>query len=268
MINFVVALASEARPLVEHYKLSLLQRAPGFRIYASDTVRLVVTGVGKVHAASGTAYLAGLDPHLDQVWLNIGIAGHASLDAGTDTFALKISDRATGRNWYPPQTVNMPGVGAHITTYDTPIVSYPAESVCEMEASAYYSVATRFSSGEVVQCYKIISDNKTTSVSELTATKIVHLISDHVNEIDDVAQSLYGLTEQLLKSENQLELDQFFERWHFTVSQQVQLREALRKVRARNAREVLGVEQWRHCDSARHVLSEIELYLKSLPITL
>ncbi|MDJ0955569.1 MAG: hypothetical protein QNI91_01850 [Arenicellales bacterium] len=194
MINFVVALASEARPLIEYYKLSLLHHTHGFRIFAAENVRLVITGVGKVPAAAGTAYLAGFDPHLDQVWLNIGIAGHRSLDAGTATFALKITDQATGRSWYPPQTVDMPGMGAHVTTYDTPIVSYPVDIVCEMEASAYYSVATRFSSGEFVQCYKIISDNISTSVSDLTAGNVASLVSDHVNDIDDIAQSLQGLS--------------------------------------------------------------------------
>lgn len=268
MINFVAALASEARPLIEHYKLSSLQRAHGFRIYSSDVTRLVVTGVGKVNAAAGTAYLAGFDPHGDQAWLNIGIAGHRSLDVGTATFALKITDQATGRNWYPPQTLDMPGVGAHVTTYDTPKVSYPEEIVCEMEASAYYSVATRFSSGEVVQCYKIISDNKATSVSELTAGNVARLISDHVNEIDDIAQSLQDLTDQLPRSEGQYQFDQFVERWHFTVSQQVMLREAIRKARARQAEGILDAEQWKHCSSAREVLSDIDIHLKSLPVTL
>ena len=268
MINFVVALASEARPLIEHYKLSLLRHAYGFRIYAADTVRLVVTGIGKVNAAAGTAYLAGFNPQLGQVWLNIGIAGHRSLDVGTATFALKVTDQATGRNWYPPQAVDIPGVGVHVTTYDTPMVSYPVELVCEMEASAYYSVATRFSSGEVVQCYKIISDNESSSVSELTAGTVTSLVSDHVNTIDGIAQSLQGLAKQLPRFGLQLELDQFVERWHFTVAQQVQLRDMLRKARARDAMEALGMERWRHCDSASHVLSEIELYLGSLPVRL
>ena len=268
MINFVVALASEARPLIEHYKLSLLQRAHGFRIYSSDTARLVVTGVGKVNAAAGTAYLAGFDRHGDQAWLNIGIAGHRSLGAGTATFALKITDRATGRSWYPPQMLDMPGLGMHVTTYDSPMVSYPVEMVCEMEASAYYSVATRFSSGEVVQCYKIISDNETTSVSALTAGNVACLISDHVNEIVGIAQSLHDLAGQLPRSEGQHQFDQFVERWHFTVSQQVMLRDAIRKARARRAEGILDTEQWKHCRSAREVLSDIDIHLKSLPVAL
>ena len=270
MINFVVALASEARPLVEHYELSLLQLAHGFRIYAADTVRLIVTGMGKISAAAGTAYLASFDPHLDQVWLNVGIAGHHSLDAGTATFALKITDQATGKNWYPPQTVAIPGIGVHVTTYDTPMISYPAEVVCEMEASAYYSVATRFSSGELVQCFKIISDNKLTSVSNLTAKKVACLISDHVNEIDDVGQSLHCLAkEEIVKTDQEcLKFNQFVQRWHFTVTQQVMLREVLRKARARQAEEILDIEQWEHCGSAREVLSDIDIYLKSLPVAI
>lgn len=269
MINFVVALTSEARPLIEHYKMCLCQDTHGFRVYATDTVRLVITGMGKVQAAAGTAYLASFGPHFGRAWLNIGIAGHRRLAAGTGTFAQKITDQATKVSWYPPLIADMPGVGVHVTTYDKPITSYPAETVCEMEAAAYYSVAARFSPGEVVQCYKIISDNRFNSVSELTPSRVEHLIGDHMREVDGLLESLCDLTEDLLQSvQNQPEFVQFIERWHFTVSQKAQLREVLRKARARGAQEILRVEQWQHCGSASQVLSEIELYLKSSPVTL
>ena len=269
MVNFMVALTSEARPLIEHYKMSLLQNAHGFQLYTRDSMRLVITGMGKVHAAAGTAYLASFDPHSRRAWLNVGIAGHHSLAEGTFTFAQKITDQATKKSWYPPQIIGIPGVGAHITTYDEPVTSYPGETVCEMEASAYYAVATRFSPGEVVQCCKIISDNRLIKTSDLTPQRVEQLVGEHVGEVDSLIQSLSELAKDLVRcDQDQPELLQFIERWHFTISQKVQLREALRKLMARNAEKMLQVEQWQHCGSAKHVLSEIERYLKSQPVTL
>ena len=61
MINLVVALGSEAGPLVRHFGMSRDRGASGFRIYARDGMRLVVTGVGKINAAGGVAYLGGRD---------------------------------------------------------------------------------------------------------------------------------------------------------------------------------------------------------------
>ncbi len=55
MIRFVVALYSEAKPLVAHYKLSLV---PGpFRIYRNEQAAVVVSGIGKAAAAAATSYL-------------------------------------------------------------------------------------------------------------------------------------------------------------------------------------------------------------------
>ena len=98
------------------------------------------------------------------------------------------------------------------------------------------------------------------SVSNLTAKKVACLISDHVNEIDDIGQSLHGLAKEEIVKTDQERLNQFVQRWHFTVTQQVMLREVLRKARARQAEEILDIEQWEHCGSAREVLSDIDIY--------
>lgn len=193
MTNLVVALPSEARPLIKFYDLEVRPGARGFPVYAKDDLRLVVTGVGKIQAAAGTAYLAGFEQNQGRSWLNVGIAGHCSLPTGTVTFAHKITDYATNRSWYPPKIIDMPGAGAHITTYDHPVADYPTSVVCEMEAAAFYSVATRFSSGELVQCCKIISDNTLFHANGLTPDLIEDLISAHIQSVDSVVQALRSL---------------------------------------------------------------------------
>ena len=88
MINFVVALASEAKPLISHYGLTLQSHRRGFPLYAGTDLRLVVTGIGRVRVAAGTAFLAGSNSDASGPWLNIGIAGHR-LHLGQETDHLK-----------------------------------------------------------------------------------------------------------------------------------------------------------------------------------
>lgn len=263
----VVALSSEAKPLIEYYGLTLLENR-GFSVYGNDHFRLVVTGMGKVRAAAGTAYLASLSRDQDDPWLNVGIAGHRHLPIGTATFAHKITDQATGRSWYPPQIIRIPGKGAHVTTYDQPVSSYPEVEVCEMEAAAFYAVATRFSSAELVQCWKIISDNSLNHVADLNAERVTHLLADHVEDIDGIARALRRLRGDGKQFCKEINVKQYYDQWHFTVTQRVQLQEVLRKISILGPVEMLEAKRWQHCDCAKNVLAELHRYLNSLPVTL
>lgn len=201
MINLVVALGSEAGPLVRHFGMSRDRGASGFRIYARDGMRLVVTGVGKINAAGGVAYLGGRDAALQRAWLNVGLAGHESLAVGTGTVAHKITDRVLARSWYPQQVDDFPGIGAHVVTYDHAITDYPPSAVCEMEAAAFYSIAKRFGSSELIQCYKVISDNAASDIATVSPTLARDLIGDNLKHVDSMVNRLSDLARQVINSE-------------------------------------------------------------------
>ena len=269
MINLVIALGSEARPLIDYYGLALNSEIRGFPVYAKDHIQLVVSGVGKIQTAAATAFLATVDCHRDRSWLNVGIAGHSSLPVGTITLAHKITDHATKSSWYPPQAVKLSGTGVQVTTYDQPVADYTGSEVCDMEVAAFYPVATRFSSGELVQCCKIISDNEQAHISTLTPARVEALVADQVPSIDSNVQALSSLAGSSAKHvSNQIDVQPYYACWHFSTTQKVQLKETLRKVFVRGSAEMLHVENWRNCRSARSVLLELEQYLKSLPVHL
>lgn len=269
MINIVVALLSEARPVIKHYGLVLQPEWRGFPVYAGNGLRLVVSGVGKVLAAAATAFLAGAARAEHGPWLNIGIAGHSSLPIGAITFASKITDRVSGRNWYPPQVVKMPGTGVHVATHDQPVLHYPESVACDMEAAAFYVSATRFVSGELAQCCKIISDNAQSHIDHITPNFVADLIGDNLHEIDNAVQALRSLVEAADHIHvDAIDVNQYSARWHFTTAQKVQLQETLRKALVRGSAEMLDAEQWHYCHNAKNVLAEIDRYLKSLPVTL
>ena len=74
----VVALPSEAKTIVTHWKLKKLTQKAPFAIYCSqDQVRwLIVTGIGKLACSVAVGYLAQLiHSSSSDAWFNFGIAG-------------------------------------------------------------------------------------------------------------------------------------------------------------------------------------------------
>ena len=94
MVNLVVALTDEAQPLVEHFSLQPAVGHDPFRVYLGKDLRLIISGIGKLAAATAAGYLYGWSGNRrDEAWLNVGIAGHAKLPLGTAILAHKVTDQ-------------------------------------------------------------------------------------------------------------------------------------------------------------------------------
>ena len=199
MINLVVALPAEARPLIERYRLNEKTTIGTFRVYRHADMSLIISGPGKIAAAAATALLAGSNtPGKQAAWLNIGIAGHATYSTGQSLLAHRITDHATGKNWYPPQLFDLPTTTVSLLTVDIPENSYRQDVAYDMEASGYYPVASRFSSTELVQCFKVISDNREQSTATITAERCSQLVTRKLDEIDALVRALLSLAPSLV----------------------------------------------------------------------
>ena len=155
MINLVVALPAEARPLINHYRLNKQQAHNAFPLYRNEDRALVVCGPGKIAAATATAWLAALTPGKQPAaWLNIGVAGHATHDIGTGLLVNRISDHASNRNWYPPQVHDLDIATDSLRCVDDPENDYGGDSLYDMESSGYYPAACHFTTGELVNVSK------------------------------------------------------------------------------------------------------------------
>src|SRR3989338_8741295 len=143
MVNFVIALACEARPIVERYELKAIPRSEPFRVYEGNGKRLIVSGVGKIRTASATAFLHAFSGALrNQVWINLGIGGHSERAIGEGVLAHKITDHASGQSWYPPILFEPPCATESILTVDRPETEYREPWVYEMEAAGFYDTAS------------------------------------------------------------------------------------------------------------------------------
>lgn len=233
MIHITTALACEARPLIEHYNLKTIMTSDVFKIYASDDVRLIITGIGKISAAAATSYLhAYFSCKKNNVWLNIGIAGHPVLDVGTGVLAHKITDNNSGRSWYPPRIIDAAYPTQDLISVDLPENTFNEMALFDMEASGFYATACRFATSELVQCYKVVSDNRIFCADKISKANTSTLIKCNLKAIDRLISHLRQLGSEISGTEDiTQQLDNYIKRWHFTHYQRNQLGQLLRKLK-------------------------------------
>ena len=230
MINLVVALKAEARPLIRHYELHNRHADSALPVYLGTDMALVVSGPGKAAAATATTWLQGLSPENKRnTWLNIGIAGHATLATGDGRIANRITEHATNRSWYPPQVHDLDIATGRLLTVDSPENDYRVDALYDMEAAGFYPAACRFSSSELVQCFKVVSDNRQHANTKITAKHCEQLIGNQMKTINSLVETL-GSMQKHYNSWHapHPDLERLGEQWHFTVSQQHQLAKLLK----------------------------------------
>jgi adenosylhomocysteine nucleosidase len=191
LTNFVVALPSEARPIIGRLDLKRCEQARGVTLYRREDFRLAVSGIGKAASAAAVGYIAGGEPSATRhIWLNVGIAGHATLAKGTAGIAHRITDQATGTSYCPSIAFRTPCQTYALVCHDKPTTSYAQDAMCDMESSAFFSAASRFSSVDFVQALKIVSDNSAADIRALDRRAISRLVEMNLDIIEAVVGSL------------------------------------------------------------------------------
>ncbi len=202
MLRILTALASEARPILDHFRLRAMRAEHPFRLYESSDIQLVVSGIGKVPAAAAAAYLqASTGGGRQHAWLNVGIAGHPSLALGEARLANKIVDFATGKVWYPPPSLVTGLERTLVTCVDRVEKNYAASSLYEMETAGFYPTVCRFSTAELVQCLKIVSDGPEQAPESLNAAAVDALVRAQLPAIQEVAEQLLFLSAEARRAE-------------------------------------------------------------------
>ncbi|MEM7260123.1 MAG: hypothetical protein AAF404_22340 [Pseudomonadota bacterium] len=232
MINFVVALPAEAAPVIQHWRLKKSNHQHPFTLYHNENMRLVVSGMGKCNSAAATAWLAGITSDRRQrssIWINLGIAGHQQFAVGTLICASRIIDAATKRSWYPTLIKN-PLTKASVQTVDAPSSDYNSTHALEMEASGFYATALNLTTAELIQCFKVISDNPDNSLDRLDAETVRTLIKDSLTNIDNQLQTLMELSQHSETIDSASLESAFQAQWRFTTTQKVQLQRLMQRL--------------------------------------
>ncbi|MDP3589712.1 MAG: hypothetical protein Q8R54_04155, partial [Methylobacter sp.] len=222
-IFIYAALPCEAKPLVEHFNLKKDTTVQPFAVYLNQDICLTVNGLGKSAMAAGVAYSQALFASVEHpVLVNIGIAGHIDHALGSLFLIDKINDFDSQKSYYPPLVFTPPCPTVSIQTVSRPQLTYDRHHLCDMEASAFYETAVRFSTGELIHCLKVISDNELSPAENIQPKQVATLIAAHVAAIETLLAELGRLAALITAPEPKL-FGELTQRYHFTVSEQGQL---------------------------------------------
>lgn len=232
MIHLFCALPCEAAPIIQHFKLSEIKEFDLFRLYQSQDkhISLAITGIGKLNAAAAVTYQhACICTSSADIWLNIGVAGHASLPIGEACLINKITDAQHATTWYPQILFKTDCTSAALITHDTPSTEYQS-ALFDMEAAGFYQMALRLGTAELIHCLKIVSDNKEQPADKINTDSVKKLIAKHTKTIAQLLESLKPLAEELSSIKTEPEHYQsLIEQYHFTQSERLQLVRLLRQ---------------------------------------
>lgn len=192
-LNIVVAHSLEAKPLIEMLNLKKCVNASTYPLYQNDHgVCLIVSGMGKTSSAAATAYLFAkqeVESTAVRAWLNLGIAGHQTAELGDGLLANKITDRSTGLSYFPSMLFSG-FASSEVITVDEPELEYLENATYEMEATGFYSTATRLVTSELVQVFKVISDNPANHVHNMDLACIKNWILGQQEQILEIVRQL------------------------------------------------------------------------------
>ena len=274
MIRLVVAYAAEARALIDYFKLKRLHDQNAFVCYRGQEttadIWLIVSGPGKLAAVAATAHLQGLSGfQRDQIWLNLGIAGHRDLPLGTARLCHKIIDVNSQTSYYPQLVAKSPWPSETVHTLTQPEQHYLRDGLLDLEASGFFQAALRYSSSELIHAVKVVSDNAAqpwhAQAGAPSKDSINQLLAPLMPALADFSQALAPLSAQL---QDDLRLTQasahYQEALHFTHSQQQQLQQQLRAWLALAPHSSAEALSALHARSATELLSQLAQRLRQV----
>jgi hypothetical protein len=260
-VNIIVAHGLEAKALVRMLELERHHVSSEFVEYSnSNRLHLLVSGIGKEAITAAVTYLGeqqASDSGEIRAWLNIGIAGHRDASLGNAWLGNKITDQSSGASAYPPQLIEGIEVGS-VVTVDEPENSYPLDAAYEMEASAFYAEATKYSTAELVQVFKVISDNLENPISEIDIRSVPGLIAAQAPQLQILIEGMSAIATQHNSSQR---LPGYFSevcsKIHLTVNQKLQLRRLCQRYKALGMEEGLSSAADLRVGDARTLIQQL-----------
>ena len=150
-----------------------------------------------------------------------------------------------------------------LLTTDFPITDYNSKELIDMEGSAFYDMASKIASRELIGLFKVISDGPSNDIKKLNKSNISDLIKSNISNINTVISYYELLSLREKKIINKPEL--FFEisnQWHFTVSQKHQLDSLVRRINTFDINKDINC-LLKDCKNSKSVISVLNKQIES-----
>lgn len=141
MIYIFSAFYAEAKNIIDHYGLKK-EKSPEmvrFDVFANESIRLVITGVGEINAAAAVSNIGGAyGISQDDEILNVGCGAGFSSDIclGSIFLGNKLTEQMTGRTFYPDMLMKANFRECEIVTVANAAVRWQTESPCRRPGRA------------------------------------------------------------------------------------------------------------------------------------
>jgi nucleoside phosphorylase len=187
MINLIVALPAEAKPLNQYFGLKRVQPDGDYPIYRNEDIQLVLSGTGRQQAADAYQSLSSTDA---DYWLNIGIAGHPTAAIGELFQVNQVYDRSTEKSWKLPcqHAPSLPR--SRLTTVNEAITDYPENALYDMEAAGIIDRLAEHDQLARTTVLKVVSDNVENPTKQINGQLVKLLINNHLNTIDKLLHAI------------------------------------------------------------------------------
>lgn len=255
MLHIICALKPEAGPLQDYFDLQPLAGAASICHNPEAHITLTLSGIGKAAVATAVArtrdYFRADRSH---AWLNLGIAGHASLPLGQAVIINKVTDAASGRTWYPSRAFTTTLPAHDLLTLDQPDSNY-REELFDMECAGFFQATSGCATLELVQALKIISDNADHPMDGVNPDLVSRLMKQNLPVVEEIMQQLLALSKlQQRLHDPGPDYHTLIRRRHFTVTQKHRLQSLLRKWRALHPTDTGLVERLAGKKTATEIL--------------
>jgi adenosylhomocysteine nucleosidase len=258
MLIWMTAMLCEARPVIEHFGLKKSHDHHAFEVYQSEDTICVVSGIGSLPMAAATAWIAALNRREKTLgWINLGLAGGME-ELGRLYRIVKIRDSISGKHYYPMTPFKTKLDYQTCETVSQPSCDYKIDRVFDMEASAYFATASRFSTAEFIHSLKVVSDNPVEKTGK-NEPRSSELITRNLPRIIAFAEQLRGL----LSQSDQIGINRSrLERWlaaaRYTQSQQSMLQTHLAYLLNRGYDEAELLNRFKDENDGRRILKELK----------
>jgi hypothetical protein len=265
MFFIITATISEAKPLIEQFKLKPIDTCKTiFPIFGNNSFCLVISGSGKTASATATAFLLTLYHDVEiQGILNIGIASHSTFDLSTPILAHKIKDMSSEKSYYPTILFDVPCLSQDIITTDKAVSLYDKNTCYDMESFGFFASAVKFLPHELIHVIKIVSDNTDHPPSLLSKDKISSFISSQMNIILSIIEKMLDISSKLPSlKKREIDTSYYLKRFHFATTQKHKLKDVLNNIDALNGAIAPDNKKLEKSDNASDVITPLKEKLK------
>lgn len=202
MIYIITAFHTEAKTLIEHFRLKKLYEPSKFQIFSGNDIILIESKEGIVKSSIATTFALTKFGAADKdIALNIGICGARknAFSKGDVILCNKITNYYSKRTFYPDILIKHSMKEASLESFMHPVKksNLPVETegdIVDMEGAGFFEAASTFLAPHNVHCIKIVYDFL--DFEKIDPIEIENLIKQSIPYIENLINALLKLNSE------------------------------------------------------------------------